>query len=248
VRRRRTWSRWRPRWRNGAGPSSSSHRATNRYNPSGRLTEREKLAAVSAATAEHDALLLVDEVYAPFETRPRTGRETALGGVTAAGLDETVVSNSLTKFLGFGSLRTGWLVGPEHAIDRARSVEPHFLATSGVSRRLARRVFANLDTVTGWSREVLGENNALLEEFLASRDDLDGVVTPGSTFGFVSHRSASGNEVAHGALDADVLVVPGRFFGRPDRFRLSLGGDPDRMQAGLGALGGVLDSLSYGPS
>lgn len=220
---------------------------TNRHNPSGRLASRETLDDVATAAASHGAVLLVDEVYAPFTASPRSGPGTAFGGVTAAGLDRTLVSGSLTKFFGFDALRTGWLVGPVEVVDRARAVEPHFLGASEVGRHFARRVFANLATVAERSRDVLARNHASLASFVESRDDLDGVVFPGSTFAFLSHRSATGEEVTRAALDAGVLVSPGRFFDRPGRFRVALGGDPDRMQAGLDAFGSALDSLPAGP-
>ena len=219
---------------------------TNRHNPSGRPTPRERLDAVASVVADSGARLLVDEVYAPFGTDPGTGPGTALGGPTAAGLDCAMATNSLTKFLGFDALRTGWLVGPEDAVDRARTVEPHLLGPGEVNRRLAARVLANRETLTEWSRRRLDENGALLASFVEERDGLEGVAFPGSTFGFFAHRTASGDEVTRAALDAGVLVVPGRFFGRPERFRISLGGAPERMRDGLDALGTVLDSLPAG--
>lgn len=63
---------------------------------------------------------------------------------------------------------------------------------------------------------------------------------------FVSHRSALGDEVTEAALDAGVLVVPGRFFDRPEGVRLTLGRPADEMRAALDAFGDVLDSLPEG--
>lgn len=219
---------------------------TNRHNPSGRLTDRETLAAVAERVRARDATLLVDEVYAPFEREARTGPDTAFGGVTAAGLADTVVTNSLTKFFGYGTLRIGWLVGPQQFVDRARSVWWHLPSTAGPSRRLARRVFANLDSVAGRSRERIRANHALLAEFVDSREDLVGFVPDGSTMAFVAHESALGDDVAAAALDDGVLVVPGRFFDRPEGVRLTLGKPPEEMREALEAFGAVLDSLDAG--
>jgi aspartate/methionine/tyrosine aminotransferase len=80
---------------------------TNRHNPSGRLTDRETLSAVAERVRDSDATLLVDEVYAPFEADARAGPGTAFGGVTAAGLTDTVVTNSMAKIFGYGTLRIG---------------------------------------------------------------------------------------------------------------------------------------------
>lgn len=217
---------------------------TNRHNPSGRLTPRETIAAVATHVRDRDAHLLVDEVYAPFDTNGRSGPGTAFGGVTAAGLDDVLVTNSLTKFFGYGPLRIGWLVGPAAFVERAQSTAWHLPSVAGPSRRLARRIFANLDVVTERSRKRIRENHALLADFVDDLDNLEGFVPPGSTMALVAHASAPGDEVVEAALEADVLVVPGRFFGRPESVRLTLGQPPDEMREGLAVLGDVLDSLS----
>lgn len=98
---------------------------TNRHNPSGRLTPRATIEAVAERVRDRDAILLVDEVYAPFEPDGRTGPGTAFGGVTAAGIEDVVVTNSLTKFFGYGTLRLGWLVGPAAFVERALDVVAH---------------------------------------------------------------------------------------------------------------------------
>jgi aspartate/methionine/tyrosine aminotransferase len=63
--------------------------------------------AVAERVRDRDATLLVDEVYAPFESDGRAGPGTAFGGVTAAGIRDVVVTNSLIKFFGFGTVRLG---------------------------------------------------------------------------------------------------------------------------------------------
>jgi aspartate/methionine/tyrosine aminotransferase len=221
---------------------------TNRHNPSGRLTDRETLAMVAGHAARHDAVLLVDEVYAPFDGQGSTGPGTAFGGPTAAGLERTVITGSLTKFLGYGPLRVGWLVGPAAFVDRARSAFWHLPSVAHPSRHLARRIFANLDRVVEHSHERVRENHALLAEFAADRDDLTGDVPDGSTMALLAHERATGDEVTEAALDAGVLVVPGRFFGSPEGFRITLGKRGDEMARGLDVLGEVLDDLAAGDS
>ena len=90
---------------------------TDRHNPTGRAADRDALERTAAAATANDADLLVDEVYAPFTA---TATDGAFGGPSIAGTDGVVVTGSLTKFLGFGGLRIGWLVAdPEFvAADR----------------------------------------------------------------------------------------------------------------------------------
>lgn len=221
-------------------PDTSLVTVTNRHNPSGRLAERDALAEAAAAVRDGDARLLVDEVYAPFSLEDGDG---AFGGVTAAGIDGTVVTGSLTKFWGLGDLRIGWIVADEAFIERAQQVAHHVPSVAGPSRALAMRAFHNLDHLTERSQDLLEANNELLAEFVATRDDIEGFVAPDSTFAFLDPANADGNEVAAKAWERGLLVVPGRFFDNSERVRVSLGLAPNEMTSALRELGGVLDSL-----
>ncbi|NIB99383.1 pyridoxal phosphate-dependent aminotransferase [Halobacterium sp. R2-5] len=213
---------------------------TNRHNPSGSLTERETLADLANVASDAGARLLVDEVYAPYVTEERDG---PFGGPTAAGLDNTVVTNSLTKFHGLGDLRIGWLVADREFVERARSVSHHFHGAAGTSRALARRALHNEAHLAERSRTLLAENTELLESFLAERDDVDGFVADGSTFAFLDPANAGGDELVEAAWDEGVLVVPGRFFDDEERVRVSLGRNPSEVASALDALRGVLDGF-----
>ena len=217
---------------------------TNRHNPTGRLTARETLAEAAAAAGAHDARLLVDEVYAPY-VLPADGddAEHAFGGVTAAGLDDTVVTGSLTKFHGLGGLGVGWLIADEAFVERAERVGRHFPSLPGPSRALGRRALANREALERNSRDLLGRNADLLATFVEGRADLAGPVYEGSSYALLTHERADGDAVAETALDRDLLVVPGRFFETPDRFRVSLGRDSVHVREALGVLGGVCDDL-----
>jgi aspartate/methionine/tyrosine aminotransferase len=217
---------------------------SNRHNPSGHLADRATLERLGAAAGAHGARLLVDEVYAPYLPEPRKGPGTAFGGPTAAGLEGTVVTNSLTKFFGFGGLRIGWLLADEAFVEAARSVSAHLPDVAGPSRALARRAFNNLDRIVARSRKRVAANSSRLAAFVEERPDLHGPLADGSTFGFPGHESADGDAVTAAAGEAGILVVPGRFFGDPSRFRLSLSDSPAAMDAALDGFGGVLDGLA----
>jgi aspartate/methionine/tyrosine aminotransferase len=216
--------------------------ASNRHNPSGRLTTRESLSATAQACRERGGYLLVDEVYAPFVDASRGDR--AFGGVTGAGLPNTVVTGSLTKFYGLGGLRIGWLVGPDEVLDAARDAAFHVPTVAEPSRALARRALHNRAELSASAREHLRANHELLASFVADHDELAGTVHPGSTFAFLSHEDVSGDELVAAAWEEGVLVVPGRFFDDDDGFRVALGRDPDHVAAALDVLGDVVESVS----
>jgi aspartate/methionine/tyrosine aminotransferase len=212
---------------------------TNRHNPSGCRVDRETLAAAADAAGEADARLLVDEVYAPLGG----DGDGPFGGPTAAGLDNAVVSGSLTKFFGLGGLRVGWLVGDPAFLERAATLHQHVARVPVPSRALARRALHHREALVARAGGVAAENAGRLTEFVADRPDLAGPVYDGCTYAFPAHDSADGDEVAAAAEERDLLVVPGRFFGDGDRFRVSLGREPAAMDAALDALGATLDDL-----
>lgn len=216
---------------------------TNRHNPSGRLTTRGTLKELASELKDREATFLVDEVYAPYMRQPSQGQGTAFGGVTAAGLESTVVVNSLTKFFGLGNLRIGWLIGNERFVRRAKSAQWHAIDVAATSRELARIALSNVERFEQRSRNLLRENATLLHAFTEGREDVTGVVEPGHTMAFLKHDDADGDTVTRHAIDAGILVLPGRFFGTPSHFRVSLGTSTKHAEEGLSALGAVLDDL-----
>ncbi|WP_435332817.1 pyridoxal phosphate-dependent aminotransferase [Haloarchaeobius sp. TZWWS8] len=215
---------------------------TNRHNPSGTLTDRETLAEAASVAGEYGIPVLVDEVYAPYTT---TAEEGAFGGPTAAGLDGAVVTGSLTKFFGLGGLRLGWLVAEADFVSRARSVAWHIPALAEPSVTLGRRALAHKSDLEPVQRDLCATNHEQLASFVESRPDVSGDVPAGSPFAFLSVDGIDGDELAARAWEeADLLVVPGRFFEIPDAVRVSLGRAPEEGAAALERFGELLDSLA----
>ncbi|MCT9096821.1 pyridoxal phosphate-dependent aminotransferase [Haloarchaeobius sp. HME9146] len=216
---------------------------TNRHNPSGTVTPTETLAEAAQHAGEEGARLLVDEVYAPYVTEPTS--EGAFGAPTAAGIENTVVTGSLTKFMGLGGLRVGWLIADEDFISQARSVAWHLPTLAEPSVALAGRALEHRAELVPVQRDLLRANHELLTSFVEEREDLTGSIPPGSPYGLVEHESVDGDELAARAWEEyDLLVVPGRFFDRPGAVRLSLGRSTAHCEDALAVLAELLDTLS----
>ena len=214
---------------------------TDRHNPTGRRADRDALVASAAVVADADARLLVDEVYAPFTTTPT---DEPFGAPSMAGTDGVVTTGSLTKFLGLGGLRVGWLVADPAFVAAAERVRHHLPSVAQPSLALARRAFHHLDDLAADSRRRIQRNHDLLADFAADRHDLAGHVHDGATYAVLEHDDVDGTTLADDALDAGVLVVPGRFFDQPDAVRISLGRPTQQVTAALDALADALDDLA----
>lgn len=224
-----------------AGPEHGLVTVTNRHNPSGHRTDPDTLATIATNLADEAATLLVDEVYAAYGVSGTDG--IGFGAESVAGVDNAVITSSLSKYFGLRGLRVGWLIADPTFINRARVVMDYVSGVAEPSVELASRIFHDPDQMVASARERIAANAPLLSEFIDSRPDLEGPVPADCTFGFPTYTGASGDTVADAAWDAGVLIIPGRFFNAPKRFRISVGAPPDTVKAGLSTLGSVLDSL-----
>ena len=212
---------------------------SNRHNPTGALEGQSAIADAAEAAHTVGAPLLVDEVYAPYVIDEHDG---AFGGPTAASIDNTVVTGSLTKFFGFGELRIGWLIGDPAFVRRARRIAYHLPDVAGPSRTLAERALYASESIVETKRDRVETNHELLATFVDERDDLGGVVHDGATFAFLEPVYPV-DTLVEAAWDEGVLVVPGRFYDDPDRIRVSVGGPPTDVEVSLGRFAQVLTDV-----
>jgi aspartate/methionine/tyrosine aminotransferase len=209
------------------------------HNPSGVLASEKSLHALGGIAEKAGVHVLVDEVYL----------DAALGEKhpPAATLSPAFISsNSLTKSWGLASLRCGWtLASPDitHRIRRARDVVDVW--GSIPADRLSVLAFQHRDRLAARARALVEANSLLFSEFLAARPDLECVPTR-ATIAFPRFRDGRDAEpfIEHLFEKHGVAVAPGRFFDSPAHFRLSFGGDTEKLYRGLTAIAQTLDEES----
>jgi len=212
---------------------------SNLHNPSGALTDEPALEALRDIARQAGARILVDEVYLemlwahPARSAFHLGRE-------------FIVTGSLTKAYGLSGLRCGWILAePEMARKIWRLSDLFTVIPAHAAERLSVVALGHLERIRERAKTLLEKNRALLDRFLDSRLDLR-VTRP--AFGTVVFpRWAGGNvERLYDLLRTkyETTVVPGRFFGLPDHFRIGIGGETDMTSAGLERLGAALDDLA----
>lgn len=215
---------------------------TNLHNPSCSLADEATLGEIGEMARSVGARVIADEVYldsALTDTPPRSAFH--LGPVF-------VSTNSLTKFYGLGGLRCGWILAePELARriwrlnDLFGAMQPH------PAELLSVAALAHLPQIAAESRALLDANLPHFNHFLASREELE---APPLTHGTVSFPRLRGGDACQVERLSELLlekyetsIVPGRFFERPDHFRVGIALDTDTLTAGLSRLGAALDEL-----
>jgi aspartate/methionine/tyrosine aminotransferase len=202
--------------------------ATNLHNPSSVLASQAALTEIGDLAQSVGAHVLVDEVYldAVYENTPRTSFH--LG-------PEFVVTSSLTKMYGLSGLRCGWILAqPELARAMWRLNDLFGATPAHPSELLSVAAFAHLGRIREKQRQVVQADRALLAEFLARQTGVSAPPTNWGTTAFI--RLTRGDADSFAALlrsQFETSVVPGRFFGKPDHFRIGMGVNTEMFAEGL---------------
>jgi aspartate/methionine/tyrosine aminotransferase len=208
------------------------------HNPTGLVADRNELADLAERCLRLGTLLVVDEV-AQGTLDPRS---TSLARTAAFERGGVAVIGDVSKSLGLGGLRIGWLCcADRHLRSRVIAIKDHtslgnappsqFLATLALERRAQLGVGAlaarNLASLTRWLDLI--PNSSLVRP-------VDGLVAfPSLPLGAPSVAVA-----AHLRAKVEVSVLPGSLFGIEGHFRLSLGQAPDDFDEALARVGSEL--------
>jgi aspartate/methionine/tyrosine aminotransferase len=214
---------------------------TNLYNPAGTRCGSDVLLAAARAAEARGSVLLVDEVYSPFDAL--VDARGVFAGSARRVAPNIVAASSLTKCYGLGADRIGWLLGPPPLVARARDA---LTASLGIlplcHARVGRAAFAGIQGLAERARAVVVSNKrervaawALEHGFgwSAPREGLFGLVT-------VPDRGDLTSIIEGAVATHEVLVAAGAFFGVPNGFRVAWSEPAEKLEEGLGRLAEVL--------
>jgi N-succinyldiaminopimelate aminotransferase len=109
------------------GPSTRLVILNNPHNPTGAVFGREVLQAVVDLAAQHDAIIISDEVYEHLVFGDPHVPVATLPGAA----DRTLSISSAGKTFSFTGWKVGWVTGPEELVARVRTVKQFLTYSSG---------------------------------------------------------------------------------------------------------------------
>lgn len=231
--------------KDGRGTRWRAAVVTHPHNPTGREIDSDLMRALGAACAEQGAILFVDEAYREILLEDPPGCAIHDG-------ESIVVTASLTKVFGLSHLRAGWAVGPRELIDRAVRLNDNLgVVHPYITESLSARLISDRAKMGRWREKVairLEANRGQLARFLSRHEIFEGGMAARGILAFLRVRSSAAIPDAETLCrrareEAGVVVVPGRFFQRPDHVRLAVGGPPEEVAAALEAFDRFLASI-----
>lgn len=212
---------------------------SNFHNPSGVFTGRQALREIAELVRKNDARVLVDEVYLEmlFAEAPETAFH--LG-------DQFVVTGSLTKAYGLSGLRCGWILAEPELAQRMWRLNDLFAASPvHAGERLSLVALKQLPGIAESARKRFHTHRQMLNDFLDGREDLETVRPALGSIMFPRVKGGRCERLCELLREKyETSVVPGRFFGMSDHFRIGTGGDTESFTEGLDRLGEALDELA----
>ncbi len=186
------------------------------HNPTGWNASEDDLRRIAATARRAGVRIVCDEAYRGTEFRAQHPAPPSMADLDPGAL----VLGLVSKGLGLPGLRTGWLISRDRAaLDRVRAYKD-FTSICGPapSEFLSALALRHAERILTETRALLSSNLALLEDFVATHEDLFDWVPPraGSvTFPFLRHPERWGG--AGGFCDrvraeAGVLLAPGALF------------------------------------
>ena len=208
-------------------------------NPTGVIISFEELQAVAKLAADHELLVISDEVYREiyFGERPHSYLDVSTDGV---------VVSSLSKFASMTGWRLGWAVGTPERLEPIRVIHQYAVTcASAPSQKAALAAFGtDAQQEAASFRRELRRRRDLLATLARERLGFSPLI-PEATFYMLIEAAPAGDSLRT-AMElvehARVITIPGAAFGEEaSRFlRLSFSVEEEEMRDGIERIRGAL--------
>ncbi|MFP3257860.1 MAG: aminotransferase class I/II-fold pyridoxal phosphate-dependent enzyme [Caldivirga sp.] len=210
---------------------------SNPNNPTGLFLDRKLLWELSDSLRRRNAYAVLDSIFLEFVEED----------LRQLPLENVVYTFSTSKFYTMSELKVGWVIGDEAII---KAINGIIDLVSPLVLELDLGYASILIRSRKWVRERnLGIIRPNVEVMRRLIDALSGGVKVYYTeympifYMRVDCRGLTGTSLAEGLLARDVLVVPGRYFGRDDGIRVGLGSvKPETFEVAMKIIINVVNS------
>jgi aspartate/methionine/tyrosine aminotransferase len=199
----------------------------NPHNPTGVEIPEGDLKRIAEAAEEHDAYVLVDEIFKDVMKDPPPS------AISIS--DRMIVTSSISKIFSMAGLRLGWIIANSELMEKFETFREYTtVAVSSASEEMAKWAFERKDEILERAWSYVNINRPIVDEWLENNDLVEYSVESETHFYFP--KLSGIEDVKFGKIAAekyDTIVGPGTFFGLPGHFRLGYGMNTETLEKGL---------------
>lgn len=223
-------------------PDTKLIAVNNPNNPTGALIDEAGLTRIAKIADRVGAWVLCDEVYRGVDQHG-DGFTTSIADLYHRGIS----TGSMSKPYSLAGLRLGWIVGPTALLDGVAHHRDYTTISVGrIDDLLACVALENKDAILARAHHITRTNLAILDQWVAGRDDI-GYVRPASgTTALLRYHSPIGSYAFCTRLleETGVMFTPGAAFDIEHTVRIGFADDTETLRTGLGLVGTFLDRLA----
>ena len=220
------------------GPATRAVLINSPCNPTGGIVAADDLAALAAACAERDIVLISDETY---EHLVFDGEHASAAPLAASHPETVVVVSSFSKTYAMTGWRVGYALGPAPLIKSLVSIQSHSTSCTATFAMVgALKALEEAGEAAAQMRREYRQRRDLVLDLLAAIPGVECLPPAGTFYAFPrvdSHyrEGRQGSVALAGYLldEARVAVVPGVAFGADDHVRISFACSRDTLRDGL---------------
>ena len=191
---------------------------TNLHNPSGAFINNDEMKEIAGMVWETGARLVVDEVFAEFLPKGERPLPAHLAH------EKAITISSFTKAFGLGSLRAGWVLADPETVWSLKRLN-NFLQVKPPTLpfKVLEMVLEKEESIYEWVLESIER----VEKGIQMLQAIPGLSFPRPRSGMTVFAGIEGVE----DMDPfcrwleekwDISIVPGSFFGKPDKTRIGI--------------------------
>ena len=210
-------------------------------NPTGKILSEDDLKTIVNIAGEHGAWVVSDEIYRGAELQE--GKAPSVYGLS----DKVLITTSLSKAYGLPGLRVGWVVcpTPQAALELwtysdYTTISPATASDWLATLALSPDIQAKIEKRT---RNLVRENWAIMEKWIASHSDLlSGVPPEAAAICFIKLKDGidSLDFTKRLMSEKSVLISPGDHFEMPGFIRIGFGSEKEYLESALERISDLL--------
>ncbi|AXU94725.1 hypothetical protein CI789_05450 [Erwinia persicina] len=223
------------------------------HNPTGKVLNADTLSKIIHCAVERNLYVIMDVSYQKLIYENKSIKN--LINLTANQKEKVVFVDSFSKAWCITGWRIGYVCAEEKIINKIRSIQTHISSNPNCIAQYALLWSINDMSIEGHQRNIIKElitkRNIVLETF-SSIEGVKMICPEAGFFAFIDvkesprwkGRKADIKEICLDIFnECSVLVVAGSSFGNENMFRLSFGGEIEKVRDGAEAIKKYLQNL-----